>query len=162
MGEWNHSSICVCDCMCRGCTQVTASQELRVSMLFVLPPRSSRRPQRFSIWHIEPSLFGEKNFRSLGLPGSNSNQKKRGKLHLQFMIKGWSIFHGFYSPRKLLCTLKNGGSKTALQLKCLRTVGENSFVFRGVMVSLQFVGREWCRFWRLKKETPRATIQPRG
>lgn len=150
MGEWNHSSICVCDCMCRGCTQVTASQELRVSMLFVLPPRSSRRPQRFSIWHIEPSLFGEKHFRSLGLPGSNSNQKKRGKLHLQFMIKGWSIFHGFYSPENYFVPWKMVVRRLLNQLKCLLCRGK--FVsFQGCNGVPRFVGREWCRFLAIER-----------
>lgn len=103
-------------------------------MLFVLPPRSSRRPQRFSIWHIEPSPFGEKNFRSLGLPGSNINPKKTRKASLAIHDQRVVNISWILLPRKLLCTLKNGASKTAKLVELSPNCRGNSLVLRGVMV----------------------------
>ena len=132
--------------VCVVCPQVTASQCWCLHVVRTSPKIIKKTPTFQYLTHRTFTLRGKK-LPILGITGFKYQpKKKRGKLHLQFMIKGWSIFNGLL-PRKLLCTLKNFGSKTALQLKCLLCRG-NSLVSRGVMVSL-VVSREWCRFWRL-------------
>lgn len=134
MGEWNHSSICVCDCMC----SLDSSHSLSVFM----SPCCSYSPQD----HQEDpniSVFDTSNLHPSGKNTSDpwdyrvqiATKKDEESFTCNSRSKGGVNIQWILLPRKLLCTLKNGGSKTAKSVK----MSPNC---RGKFVSSQ--GFLWC------------------